>query len=77
MTLPSSQLYFVDEILEFNITLMTLHEKSPVRDFEDHTLPPRGCVVGVGVARSRGNEPGVGVDQSASTLIPELFKSVV
>ena len=29
--------------------------------------------VGVGVARSRGNEPGVGVDQTASTPTPERF----
>ena len=36
-----------------------------------------GVVVGVGVARSRGNVPGVevrvGVDQTASTPTPERF----
>ena len=37
----------------------------------------QGCSVGVGVARSRGNEPGAGVgvrvDQTAATPTPERF----
>ena len=37
----------------------------PIRD--------QGCGVGVRVARSRGNEPGVGVNQTASTPTPEHF----
>ena len=53
---------------DYSVAMLSREENKQYVTLVD---PKQGC--GVGVARSRGNEPGVGVDQTASTQIPVLF----